>query len=198
MFRVEGWNLGQIVTQTQQKKKLKRKRDEKEDSKMPIKAESMNVSRKNPFSMTHQPASNNPRKLDDDPKLLKEAYIGLMKHGKESSKAVETSNARKKRTQTKNAKRAEKRRCKSLQSNDGTIKPQTVNKVTPTESPTPPKETKSTLTPLQQKMRAKLTGSQFRHINEKLYTTHSSEALSLFTTQPSLFHDVPFHPHPSL
>jgi ribosomal RNA-processing protein 8 len=44
-----------------------------------------------------------------------------------------------------------------------------------------------TLTPLQQKMRAKLTGSQFRHINEKLYTTHSSEALNLFTEQPALF-----------
>jgi ribosomal RNA-processing protein 8 len=44
-----------------------------------------------------------------------------------------------------------------------------------------------TLTPLQQKMRAKLTGSQFRHINEKLYTTNSSEALHLFTEQPALF-----------
>lgn len=43
------------------------------------------------------------------------------------------------------------------------------------------------LTPLQQKMMAKLSGSRFRWINEQLYTISSEEALSLIKQQPSLF-----------
>lgn len=51
--------------------------------------------------------------------------------------------------------------------------------------PAPPPT--ATLTPLQQKMRAKLISSRFRHLNEQLYTTDSTTALSLFTSQPELF-----------
>lgn len=40
------------------------------------------------------------------------------------------------------------------------------------------KPTKKQLTPLQQKMMAKLTGSRFRWINEQLYTISSDEALN--------------------
>lgn len=43
------------------------------------------------------------------------------------------------------------------------------------------------LTPLQQKMMAKLTGSRFRWINEQLYTITSNEALKLVKKQPALF-----------
>lgn len=43
------------------------------------------------------------------------------------------------------------------------------------------------LTPLQQKMMAKLSGSRFRWINEQLYTTTSQNALKLVKEQPSLF-----------
>lgn len=46
---------------------------------------------------------------------------------------------------------------------------------------------KAKLTPLQQKMMAKLTGSRFRWINEQLYTIKSDEALKLVKEQPSLF-----------
>lgn len=45
----------------------------------------------------------------------------------------------------------------------------------------------SKLTPLQQKMMAKLSGSRFRWINEQLYTISSEAALSLIKQQPSLF-----------
>lgn len=44
-----------------------------------------------------------------------------------------------------------------------------------------------TLTPLQQKMMAKLTGSRFRWINEQLYTITSDKALELMKEQPQLF-----------
>lgn len=43
------------------------------------------------------------------------------------------------------------------------------------------------LTPLQQKMMAKLTGSRFRWINEQLYTISSDDALRLIQEQPQLF-----------
>lgn len=46
---------------------------------------------------------------------------------------------------------------------------------------------KKNLTPLQQKMLTKLTGSRFRWINEQLYTITSDEALKLIQNQPQLF-----------
>jgi ribosomal RNA-processing protein 8 len=47
----------------------------------------------------------------------------------------------------------------------------------------------SKLTPLQQKMRAKLTSARFRHINETLYTTPSTQSLELFKTQPEMYQE---------
>lgn len=51
--------------------------------------------------------------------------------------------------------------------------------------PAAPQNTK--LTPLQAKMRNKLTSARFRHLNETLYTTTSSSAMDLFTASPDLF-----------
>ncbi|RAL12025.1 25S rRNA (adenine645-N1)-methyltransferase [Aspergillus homomorphus CBS 101889] len=62
------------------------------------------------------------------------------------------------------------------------------NEPSTTESmPVAPPETKAILTPLQQAMRQKLISSRFRHLNETLYTTPSSKALELFTSNPELF-----------
>ncbi|GFF30452.1 ribosomal RNA-processing protein 8 [Aspergillus udagawae] len=53
--------------------------------------------------------------------------------------------------------------------------------------PPAPLKTEAILTPLQQAMRQKLISSRFRHLNETLYTTPSSKALELFTSNPELF-----------
>ncbi|KKK13756.1 hypothetical protein ARAM_001668 [Aspergillus rambellii] len=53
--------------------------------------------------------------------------------------------------------------------------------------PSAPPTTGALLTPLQQAMRQKLISSRFRHLNETLYTTPSTKALELFTTNPELF-----------
>ncbi|ORZ00471.1 methyltransferase-domain-containing protein, partial [Syncephalastrum racemosum] len=45
------------------------------------------------------------------------------------------------------------------------------------------------LTPLQQKMKEKLSGARFRWLNEQLYTTKGDEAFKLFTEQPELFEE---------
>ncbi|KAK5545644.1 25S rRNA (adenine645-N1)-methyltransferase [Vermiconidia calcicola] len=51
----------------------------------------------------------------------------------------------------------------------------------------PPVPPATKLTALQAKMRSKLTSARFRHLNETLYTTSSSQALDLFTSSPDLF-----------
>lgn len=53
--------------------------------------------------------------------------------------------------------------------------------------PAAPPATAAKLTPLQQAMRQKLVSSRFRHLNETLYTTPSTQALELFSSNPELF-----------
>src|SRR5436190_22851124 len=105
MFAVEGWNLGKIVAQTQPKKKLKRKRGEKEKTvsegdRTPVKG-----SRKNPFSIKDQHTSNR-RKMDADPNSVTTSSLELAKIGQINT---ETSESLKIRAQKKAAKKAEKR-----------------------------------------------------------------------------------------
>ncbi|GAD93881.1 rRNA processing protein Rrp8 [Paecilomyces variotii No. 5] len=55
--------------------------------------------------------------------------------------------------------------------------------------PAAPPTTTAKLTPLQQAMRQKLLSARFRHLNQTLYTTPSTEALDLFTANPELFEE---------
>ncbi|ERF76748.1 hypothetical protein EPUS_02287 [Endocarpon pusillum Z07020] len=50
-----------------------------------------------------------------------------------------------------------------------------------------PSPTSMMMTPLQARMRVKLTSARFRHLNETLYTSPSSASLDLFTASPDLF-----------
>ena len=60
--------------------------------------------------------------------------------------------------------------------------------VAQTTQPTPAHLTPITkLTPLQQKMTAKLISARFRHLNETLYTHPSTSALALFTSSPAAY-----------
>ena len=52
------------------------------------------------------------------------------------------------------------------------------------------KSNASKLTPLQQKMKEKLSGARFRWLNEQLYTTKGDESFSLFKEKPELFDEV--------
>jgi len=191
MFAVEGWKLGNVVPQTDIKKKLKRKRNETQETTGKKDEGNAKVQRINPFALgSAQPttvsAGSKPQKKTtkaEVPKTVKED-------------AVPAAPTISKRQQARN--RAEKRAQRKLENASNaedhlsveTTTSQPIHKASPYAAPIP------ALTPLQQKMRAKLSGSQFRQINEKLYTTHSSEALSLFTDQPSLFHDVHIPPLP--
>ena len=167
MFVIEGWKLGQIVPQTLPTKKLKRKRDENDVGKATDNAKPDRESRKNPFSIQTQ-----------GPKQ-KEAVELPTNEISESNRPISKNRSRRK--ESKNAERQGFSQTNATCFEDATTRR---NK----DPLKPAVETK--LTPLQRKMQAKLIGSQFRHINEKLYTADSSQALTLFTEQPSLFHDV--------
>lgn len=59
--------------------------------------------------------------------------------------------------------------------------------ITPSRSP-PPHPTKvPKLTPLQSQMQEKLISARFRHLNQTLYTTPSSQSLKIFSESPSSF-----------
>ncbi|KAI4100838.1 MAG: hypothetical protein LQ339_005341 [Xanthoria mediterranea] len=60
---------------------------------------------------------------------------------------------------------------------------------TPTASlpPPPPLPSNAKLTPLQTAMRAKLISARFRHLNQTLYTTPSTHASTLFSSNPEAF-----------
>ena len=189
MFAVEGWKLGPLVTQTLPKKKVKRKRDEKEEEPVEQPKIQKGEAKTNPFSLKPVEPS---RALPPKPKVSATTPI-------EKGKINQTANIAKRskqdeRTEKRKRRKAEKekrRHQRKLTIQNEAPEPQREEQAEPEPSLPPRAEPGiSKLTPLQQKMRAKLSGSQFRHINEKLYTTHSSEALSLFTEQPSLFHDV--------
>lgn len=190
MFAVEGWKLAGVVAQTNvSKKKLKRKRDEANDpaaKKDDAKAKEQRV---NPFALgnaqsTKGTVGSKPQKMiqsAEDSKATKDETVAT---------APTISDRQKARNRAK--KRAQRKIVNASTTEDPLPVETTVSKQIPKISPSA--TSIPTLTPLQQKMRAKLSGSQFRQINEKLYTTHSSEALSLFTDQPSLFHDVSSQP----
>lgn len=46
------------------------------------------------------------------------------------------------------------------------------------------------LTPLQRKMKEKLSGARFRWLNEQLYTTPGDKSFKLFQEKPELFDEV--------
>lgn len=189
MFAVKGWNLGHLVTETAPKNKLKRKRDEKEGAHAQTGQTSIKGVRSNPFAI-RQTQPPKPHVKSDPPNgQIISASDKTRNEVSEVRNADSGAQSSEKRAR-KAAKRAGKRHKRKLEAvTGGTEMPPSVEKKK-AKTLTVPVVT-STFTPLQEKMRAKLSGSQFRHINEKLYTTDSSEALSLFTNEPSLFHNVP-------
>ncbi|KAL2040413.1 hypothetical protein N7G274_006856 [Stereocaulon virgatum] len=56
-----------------------------------------------------------------------------------------------------------------------------------TSKPPAPPQPATNLTPLQQRMAAKLTSARFRHLNQTLYTSPSHEAMRLFTDSPQAY-----------
>lgn len=184
MFAVEGWKLGDVVAQTNIKKKLKRKRDEVQETTGTKDEGKGKGPRINPFAL----GNAQPTKVSAG-QQKKTAEAEASKTVKEDAVPAAPTISKRQQARNRAEKRAQRKLDNASNAEDHLPVEKTISKPIPRELPSAVPI--PALTPLQQKMRAKLSGSQFRQINEKLYTTHSSEALSLFTEQPSLFHDVP-------
>lgn len=110
------------------------------------------------------------REVDPTPELKKKIV--------KEAEPEESSNKKTKKDQRpKKEKNNEKQKSSAVEA-----KPE---KISTPAAKTP--EPKTKLTPMQLKMQQKLSGARFRWINEQLYTTSSSDALSLFKKQPHVF-----------
>ncbi|KAF2403327.1 hypothetical protein EJ06DRAFT_526919 [Trichodelitschia bisporula] len=102
--------------------------------------------------------------------------------------SVDDSSAQKPKKDKKSNKDKKDKLRKPVEASNPTDKPAKPTKPTSTTAATtlslPPAVN---LTPLQTSMRAKLASARFRHLNQTLYTTTSTSALSLFTQNPDMF-----------
>ena len=88
---------------------------------------------------------------------------------------------------SKRDKRAKHKDCDTKNDSEGTSTLPPKNTRIPALLPQAPPPAAAKLTPLQAKMRSKLTSARFRHLNQTLYTTDSASALELFKQSPDLF-----------
>ncbi|RLV89461.1 25S rRNA [Spathaspora sp. JA1] len=116
------------------------------------------------------------RKEKREQKRKAEAEVEVAKATTEDDEKVQPEQSKKRKTEESEPKpQTKKSKSKKEQVK---VQPEQVQQ---------PVATTTKLTPLQQKMMAKLSGSRFRWINEQLYTISSESALDLIKSQPSLF-----------
>lgn len=160
LFQVDGWNLNDKVV------KIGGSSKKKSNSKKKRKQEEISVDDINSLNT-------------DEPEDSK----GEIRSENNAGKKDKTKKKQKLDTDKKKEVKPEK---KSFQ-NEESIGQDEVSKPVKSSPPALDLAVKTKLTPLQQKMMAKLTGSRFRWINEQLYTITSGQALKLIKDQPSLF-----------
>lgn len=91
---------------------------------------------------------------------------------------------KKKKKKDKKGKKDKKR--KSLDGAASTV--EEIETASPAPPP-PPAAAATKLTPLQAAMRQKLISARFRHLNQTLYTTPSTQSLDLVTSDPEIFNE---------
>ncbi|KAI5965233.1 RRP8 [Candida pseudojiufengensis] len=172
MFNVDGWNLKNdkniALGGVSEKKKNKKSKNK---SKSEISETQIND------AVNNDNGSKPPKK--DQTKV---------KGNQNDSKQPKNEKKRKNTDEVENKESITNKRSKSLAkvASNTTIPKASIDLSTKSQPPIPiTSQTK--LTPLQQKMMSKLSGSRFRWINEQLYTITSEEALKLIKEQPSLF-----------
>ncbi|KAJ8070798.1 hypothetical protein OCU04_001160 [Sclerotinia nivalis] len=113
-------------------------------------------------------------------KVVKETSTDDIQNGpaEPSNDSTETSESKKEKKQ----KKKKKDKDSKPSDNDQSMKDDTPN-ATSTKTPKPVAK----LTPLQASMRQKLISARFRHLNQSLYTTPSSESLATFQQNPEMF-----------
>lgn len=128
------------------------------------------------FDSAKQPKSKNKKK---DGKKAAEKLSKISKEKKEDKDTEERQEVTSKEESKDDNSTKSKKNSKKRKHSEEEVETKSVN----TFNVAPKKK----LTPLQQKMMAKLSGSRFRWINEQLYTIPSADALKLVKEQPEIF-----------
>lgn len=192
MFAVDGWSLPNVVAQKSEKK---RKADPDASAAKVTKKPKSNVNR----SKDAGPASTTKKVTKD-----KSKYLPYSKDkGNSGANIVPVAKERKPRPKSPSpAPPAPETGKKSFDQNKRPAKKPLARPPRSEREKTPPKlvaeepppmftglSNNKNLTPLQQKMAAKLSGARFRWINERLYTTTGADALKLISDKPDMFEE---------
>ncbi|RCH83981.1 25S rRNA (adenine645-N1)-methyltransferase [Rhizopus stolonifer] len=182
LFEASGWalpkNIAQQAVKNDKKKNKPAPDSTTEADQLQADLAKLNDQAVKP-SKKAQKKNNKKRALEDQEKVEKTAE-NMKKKPKKTNDTAQNNN---------NNKKAEQK--KKLQALLKKKNPETNKK----EQQQQPKETKPVakqisdegLTPLQRKMKEKLSGARFRWLNEQLYTTPGKQSFSLFQQKPELF-----------
>lgn len=162
LFSVDGWVLPTQVRSDSGKngKKSKKAKKKVEGAEEPVSTEA--IESLYDKHVAHKDVPSKKRQAEQSTDAPKDTEKKRKKNKTDGGKRVNEDNAQEKKVKSDGP---------VLQQNRAASKPETK------------------LTPLQQKMKEKLTGSRFRWINEQLYTTTSAEALKLFEENPNIFEE---------
>lgn len=122
-----------------------------------------------------------------DIKTEKVAYADAKKEKKKETKKIKDKKYKDRKRERKEHEEVEKVTDDDVPKEQENKKKRKVEEIKTIMEDKPSQLPAKKLTPLQQKMMAKLTGSRFRWINEQLYTISSKDALKLVQEQPQLF-----------
>lgn len=201
MFAVPGWSVSNdsLKPQTEQKQPAAGKPDDQSNKKR--KRANDSVTGRNVDEMYRQhieghkktaPVKNNKKnekkKNQPEQKPAKSDVANAQKPQGKNGSAGEVNGQDGNEEESKPSKKQKKGNKKNKSGEEDTADKKASNGASSAEPlPVAPPATEAKLTPLQQAMRQKLISSRFRHLNETLYTTPSTQALELFSSNPELF-----------
>ncbi|KXT04986.1 hypothetical protein AC578_10298, partial [Pseudocercospora eumusae] len=202
MFAVKGWNVDASALKPQtevfkrptapnedgeQKASRKRKRENAESAKANAEKDNVGQQWEEHIEGKQQKSKKELKKERKRQKLAQEDGKQEAAEVKTKPDGVEVTDAGAEKKSKKN-----KKKDRNQEQHVDAVKPDqkkddVVQNAAPAKPPPLPAGTK--LTPMQAKMREKLTSARFRHLNETLYTAPSEKALELFDKNPEMFDD---------
>ncbi|VVT50119.1 uncharacterized protein SAPINGB_P002610 [Magnusiomyces paraingens] len=201
IFKVEGWDLPQTIAVATSKDKQRRDQKKKDKEQYELLKKLNQTEEKEEETPTDEPVQpEKKRKASVDEDGFTQVKSKKQKKNKKTEVKEEAQkpeealvNEEKKNKATKEAAEAKeeapvkKEKKDKKKKNKATEEPTKAKEESTTPATTVTAPLKMKLTPLQQKMLDKLSGSRFRWINEQLYTTTSEEAVKIIKEQPSMF-----------
>lgn len=127
-----------------------------------------------------------PKKVKKD-KEITSVESKDVKDGGAGSKSVGEGEGKSKKKDKKEKKEGKDKKAKAAGDVNSTVVAKKEISIPTPAPPAPPPATK--LTPLQAAMRQKLISARFRHLNQTLYTTPSTQSLDLVTADPAIFNE---------